>query len=164
MAYQPIENYGVIGNMRTAALVGMNGSIDWYCFPAFDSPSVFGAILDDKKGGQFSIAPATEHAAKKQLYWPDTKKDRLLADPPPPAFVEALKQRGVRPLNTGQVLVATRRSQEKAVRAVLRELRLPWHVLFNQQPQYAQWALAQQLSGMQVPASPELELFAGGNR
>src|SRR5438876_1163661 len=57
---------------RSAALVGMNGSIDWYCFPAFDSPSVFGAILDDKKGGQFSIAPATEHAAKKQFYWPDT--------------------------------------------------------------------------------------------
>ncbi len=72
MAYQPIENYGVIGNMRTAALVGMNGSIDWYCFPAFDSPSVFGAILDDQKGGSFSIAPATEHTAKKQFYWPDT--------------------------------------------------------------------------------------------
>ena len=72
MPYQPIENYGVIGNMRTAALVGMNGSIDWYCFPAFDSPSVFAAILDDKKGGSFSIAPATEHTAKKQFYWPDT--------------------------------------------------------------------------------------------
>jgi len=72
VAYQPIENYGVIGNMRTAALVGMNGSIDWYCFPAFDSPSVFAAILDDKKGGSFSIAPATEHTAKKQFYWPDT--------------------------------------------------------------------------------------------
>src|SRR3954464_10156786 len=71
-AYQPIEDYGVIGNMRTAALVGMNGSIDWYCFPAFDSPSVFAAILDDKKGGSFSIAPATEHTAKKQFYWPDT--------------------------------------------------------------------------------------------
>src|SRR5437660_172624 len=71
-AYQPIENYGVIGNMRTAALVGMNGSIDWYCFPAFDSPSIFGAILDDKKGGAFSIAPAMEHTAPKQFYWPDT--------------------------------------------------------------------------------------------
>ncbi|HEV7501423.1 MAG TPA: trehalase-like domain-containing protein, partial [Vicinamibacteria bacterium] len=72
MPYQPIENYGVIGNMRSAALVGMNGSIDWYCFPAFDSPSVFGALLDEGKGGTFSIAPATEHAAKKQFYWPDT--------------------------------------------------------------------------------------------
>ena len=61
MAYQPIENYGIIGNMRTAALVGMNGSIDWYCLPNFDSPSVFGAILDDQKGGRFQIAPVAEN-------------------------------------------------------------------------------------------------------
>ena len=47
MAYQPIENYGIIGNMRTVALIAMNGSIDWYCYPHFDSPSIFGAILDD---------------------------------------------------------------------------------------------------------------------
>ena len=50
MPYQPIENYGIIGNMRTVALVGMNGSIDWYCYPRFDSPSIFGALLDDNKG------------------------------------------------------------------------------------------------------------------
>jgi GH15 family glucan-1,4-alpha-glucosidase len=50
----------------------MNGSIDWFCFPRFDSPSVFAAILDDKKGGYFRIAPAAEGAAPKQLYWPDT--------------------------------------------------------------------------------------------
>jgi len=56
MSYQPIENYGIIGNMRTVALVGMNGSIDWYCYPHFDSPSVFGAILDDKKGGRFQLS------------------------------------------------------------------------------------------------------------
>jgi GH15 family glucan-1,4-alpha-glucosidase len=49
MSYQPSENYGIIGNMRTVALVGMNGSIDWYCYPQIDSPSIFGAILDDKK-------------------------------------------------------------------------------------------------------------------
>jgi len=72
MAYQPIENYGIIGNMRTVALVGMNGSIDWYCYPHFDSPSVFGAILDDKKGGRFQIFAASDGVRHKQFYWPST--------------------------------------------------------------------------------------------
>ena len=67
MPYQPIENYGVIGNMRTAALVGIDGSIDWFCFPHFDSPSVFAAILDDEKGGRFRIAPAAEHARQQAV-------------------------------------------------------------------------------------------------
>ncbi len=70
--YQPIESYGIIGNMRTAALVGMNGSIDWLCLPHFDSPSVFAAILDDRKGGRFHIHPAGDDFRKKQFYWPDT--------------------------------------------------------------------------------------------
>ncbi len=72
MAYQPIENYGLIGNMRTCALVGMDGSIDWFCFPHFDSPSVFAAILDDQKGGRFIIAPKQDDVKHKQFYWPDT--------------------------------------------------------------------------------------------
>jgi len=72
MAYQPIENYGIIGNMRTAALVGMNGSIDWFCVPSFDSPSVFAAILDDQKGGRFEITPQGEGIGTKQFYWPET--------------------------------------------------------------------------------------------
>jgi GH15 family glucan-1,4-alpha-glucosidase len=72
MAYQPIGNYGIIGDMHTVALVGMNGSIDWFCFPHFDSPSVFGAMLDDKKGGTFKIAPTTPGVTHKQFYWPET--------------------------------------------------------------------------------------------
>ena len=46
MEFQPIESYGAIGNMRTLALVGTNGSIDFFCFPKFDSPTVFAALLD----------------------------------------------------------------------------------------------------------------------
>src|SRR6266481_6668193 len=70
--YQPIENYGIIGNMRTVALVGINGSIDWYCSPRFDSPSLFGAILDNEKGGRFQICPFAEDVRQKQFYWPST--------------------------------------------------------------------------------------------
>jgi GH15 family glucan-1,4-alpha-glucosidase len=72
MAYQPIENYGIIGDLHTVALVGMNGSIDWFCFPNFDSPSVFAAILDEKRGGHFSIFPTCDDITYKQLYWPET--------------------------------------------------------------------------------------------
>jgi len=72
LAYQPIESYGVIGDMRTAALVGTTGSIDWLCFPRFDSPSVFAALLDSDKGGRFQVAPTTEHYRSTQRYWPDS--------------------------------------------------------------------------------------------
>jgi len=72
MAYKPIENYGIIGDMHTAALVGVDGSIDWFCYPHFDSPGIFAALLDDKKGGYFQIAPTREDVTKKQFYWPET--------------------------------------------------------------------------------------------
>ena len=73
MAYLPIEDYGIVGNMRTCALIGVNGSVDWFCCPNFDSPSVFAGILDDKKGGYFKIAPMLEDPpVQKQVYWPAT--------------------------------------------------------------------------------------------
>jgi len=72
MPYKPIENYGIIGDMRTVALVGLDGSIDFFCFPEFDSPSVFAAMLDDKKGGFFRIGPDWKHTRPSQLYVPDT--------------------------------------------------------------------------------------------
>jgi hypothetical protein len=67
MAYQPIENYGIIGDLHTTALVGTDGSIDWLCLPRFDSPSVFAAILDDQKGGRFKIAPVGDVAAAEKI-------------------------------------------------------------------------------------------------
>ena len=70
-SYQPIEDYGVVGNLRTVALVAKNGSVDWFCFPRFDSPSIFAAILDAQKGGYFRISPVSNDTCK-QVYWPDT--------------------------------------------------------------------------------------------
>ncbi|HWB86258.1 MAG TPA: glycoside hydrolase family 15 protein [Bryobacteraceae bacterium] len=72
MSYQPIEDYGIIGDLHSVALVGKNGSIDWCCLPRFDSPSLFAAILDDQKGGRFSIAPADDDVSVKQIYLPET--------------------------------------------------------------------------------------------
>jgi GH15 family glucan-1,4-alpha-glucosidase len=71
-SYQPIENYGVIGDLNTVALVNLNGSIDFLCFPDFDSPSVFASILDCNKGGYFKIAPVKDESRRKQLYLPDS--------------------------------------------------------------------------------------------
>lgn len=71
MSYLAIEEHGMIGDMHTMALVGTDGTIDWFCFPHFDSPSVFASILDHEKGGYFSVAPI--HSSNvKQVYWPDT--------------------------------------------------------------------------------------------
>ncbi|MBS1251439.1 MAG: Trehalase [Anaerolineales bacterium] len=80
--YKPIENYGIIGDLHTVALVGMDGSIDFMCFPHFDSPSVFAAILDHEKGGRFRLAPVLEGARHSQLYLPDTNilLSRFLSD------------------------------------------------------------------------------------
>ena len=72
MSYLPIAQYGVIGDLHSAALIGANGSVDWLCFPHFDSPSIFAALLDDEKGGRFQIHPHDEGVQVKQLYLPDT--------------------------------------------------------------------------------------------
>jgi hypothetical protein len=55
--YLPVADHGLVGDLHTAALVGVEGTIDWYCCPDFDSPSVFGAILDRARGGYWRIAP-----------------------------------------------------------------------------------------------------------
>ena len=71
MPYKPIESYGVIGDLHSAALVANDGSIDWCCLPHFDSPSVFAAILDERKGGYFKIAVQRD-SSHRQLYLPET--------------------------------------------------------------------------------------------
>ncbi|KAL7752888.1 hypothetical protein RI367_001891 [Sorochytrium milnesiophthora] len=69
--YLPIENYGIIGNMRTAALVGMDASVDFMCFPKFDSPSLFCRLLDKDIGGHYQIAPL-HRTSRKQQYLPNS--------------------------------------------------------------------------------------------
>ena len=70
--YPPIENYGVVGNLHSVALVGIHGSIDFMCFPRFDSPSIFASLLDKNKGGSFQITPELDDVDHKQMYLPDT--------------------------------------------------------------------------------------------
>ncbi|MGV8964310.1 MAG: glycoside hydrolase family 15 protein [Candidatus Saccharimonadaceae bacterium] len=59
-------NYGVIGNCRSAALVSKEGSIDWFCFPDFDSPSIFSRLLDKEKGGHFSFIVSDEYTIDQE--------------------------------------------------------------------------------------------------
>ena len=71
MAYKNIGDYGIIGDLHTIALVGLDGSIDWCCLPHFDSPSLFSSILDHKVGGHFKIAPVHD-GNTRQMYLPET--------------------------------------------------------------------------------------------
>ncbi|HUZ37101.1 MAG TPA: glycoside hydrolase family 15 protein [Streptosporangiaceae bacterium] len=70
--YPNISDHGLIGDLQTAALVSTDGTIDWFCCPRFDSPSVFASLLDADKGGYFRVAPETGDYITKQLYFPDT--------------------------------------------------------------------------------------------
>src|SRR6478735_8089005 len=70
--YLPIEDHGIVGNLHTVALVGNEGTIDWFCPGRFDAPSLFGSILDSEDGGCFSLQPAGERFTTKQLYLPGT--------------------------------------------------------------------------------------------
>ena len=70
--YLPIEDYALVGDLHTIALIGKNGSIDFMCLPDFDSPSVFAAVLDKQKGGFFQIAPENPKPICRQIYLPDT--------------------------------------------------------------------------------------------
>jgi GH15 family glucan-1,4-alpha-glucosidase len=70
--YPLIADHGLIGNLQTAALVSTDGTIDWFCAPRFDSPSIFGALLDSDRGGHFRVRPTVDVFNRHQLYYPDT--------------------------------------------------------------------------------------------
>ncbi|KIF79544.1 glucoamylase [Streptomyces sp. 150FB] len=70
--YLPIAEHGLIGDLRTAALVGTDGRVDWFCAPRFDSPSVFASLLDARRGGYWEIVPLCAIAKRHQFYFPDT--------------------------------------------------------------------------------------------
>ena len=70
--YPNISDHGLIGDLQTAALVTTDGTVDWFCCPRFDSPSVFASLLDADHGGYFRIAPDRDDYVSKQLYFPDT--------------------------------------------------------------------------------------------
>src|SRR5262245_14409874 len=69
--YVPIDRYAVIGDCRSAALISNHGSLDWLCLPRFDSPSIFGALLDRDGGGSFTICPSNGFATRRR-YLGDT--------------------------------------------------------------------------------------------
>jgi GH15 family glucan-1,4-alpha-glucosidase len=69
--YLSVSEHGLIGDLHCVALVGTNGTIDWHCCPSFDSPSVFGSLLDADRGGSFELAAAVP-AETRQFYFPDT--------------------------------------------------------------------------------------------
>src|SRR6516225_1844739 len=70
--YPDIADHGLIGDLQTAALVCTDGTLDWFCCPRFDSPSVFGCLLDAERGGFYRIAPDRDDYVSRQLYLPDT--------------------------------------------------------------------------------------------
>ncbi len=68
----PVDARGMIGNMKTSALVSLHGAIDFMCYPRIDSPTLFAALLDGEYGGSFSITPRGTHTNVKQMYLPET--------------------------------------------------------------------------------------------
>src|SRR3712207_3544585 len=71
-SYPEISEHGLIGDLQTAALVSTDGTVDWFCCPRFDSPSIFASLLDHDRGGHFRVGPDGDDYVSRQLYFPDT--------------------------------------------------------------------------------------------
>src|SRR5262252_4563344 len=112
---QPIENHGIVGNLRTAALIGLDGAVDFFCWPRFDSPSIFASLLDDERGGSFELTPLLEAPKHRQLYLPDTNVllTRFLS---PDGVAEISDFMSIGDLDAGSRLVR----RAKAVRGAIR--------------------------------------------
>jgi GH15 family glucan-1,4-alpha-glucosidase len=86
LSYPPIDDYALIGDCRSAGLISGDGSLDWLCFPRFDSPSVFAALLDAREGGRFRIRPVGKYSSERR-YLPDTNVLETTFRCPSGAFV-----------------------------------------------------------------------------
>jgi GH15 family glucan-1,4-alpha-glucosidase len=127
MSFQPIENYGVIGNMKSLALVGMDGSIDFLCYPDFDSPTVFAAMLDDQQGGRFQIEPQLDGPRVRQLYLPDTN---IL-------MTRFLAEEGVAELTDYMPIEADREQQPNEIVRMVSVIRGSVHFKMRCQPRFS---------------------------
>src|ERR671920_1955980 len=107
--YLPIAEHGLIGDLHTVALVGTEGTIDWYCCPRFDSPSLFGALLDRERGGYWRLAPTGTDWTTKQLYFPDTNV----------LITRFLSPHGVAEVLDFMPLVSSGRQPHRLVRCIL---------------------------------------------
>jgi GH15 family glucan-1,4-alpha-glucosidase len=115
-----IAEHGLIGDLQTAALVTTDGTIDWYCCPRFDSPSVFAGLLDHRRGGHFSVAPHGEECVVKQLYFPDTAilLTRFMSEDGVAELIDFM------PIADDPKVATTRHRLVRAVRGVRGEMRV----------------------------------------
>ena len=119
--YAPIEDYAVIGNKRTAALVAADGSIDWFCAAGFDQPSVFGALVDQRSGGAFTLAPRTAYTTERR-YRPSTNvlETTFSTEQGRVRLTDAMCLPAVRPLDYNQIV--------RKVEGLSGTVTMRWHV------------------------------------
>src|SRR5260370_19180978 len=115
----PIENHGIVGTVRPAALIGLDGAVNFLCWPRFDSPSIFASLLDDERGGSFELTPVLDGPRHRQLYLPDTNVllTRFLS---PDGVAEISDFMTIGDLDAGSRLV-------RLLKAVRRSIHFPIH-------------------------------------